>query len=266
MAQEISNPRPARSLAPSKVPQVTLAFWAIKIAATTLGETAGDAVSMTLHLGFALGSAILFALFVAVLALQLRARAYHRFLYWATIVATTTVGTTMADFADRSLGIGYMGGSALLFVALMLTLGSWRWALGSVSVERIATPGDEAFYWVTILFSNTLGTALGDLTSSDSGLGYHGSALLFIGFLALLALAYAFTRASHTFLFWAAFILTRPLGATLGDSLTKPLNDGGLDLSRIESSAAIALFIIVAILFTSRTAGSHPSGASDAGA
>jgi uncharacterized membrane-anchored protein len=247
----------------SKVPQVTLAFWIIKIGATTLGETAGDALSMTLNLGYALSTAIFFAFFIATAGAQVTSRSFHRFLYWAVIVATTTVGTTMADFADRSLGIGYVGGSALLFVILMATLTAWRFSTGSVSVASITSPTVECFYWVTILFSNTLGTALGDFFADEDtglGFGYEGGALVFGGALALLAGAYFFTRLSHTLLFWAAFILTRPLGATLGDLLTKPLASGGLNLGRIDSSLVIAVFIIGCIFFTSQQAGSHRMG------
>ena len=244
----------------SKVPEVTLAFWVIKIAATTLGETAGDALSMTMGLGYAVSSAIFFACFIVAVTAQVAATRFHRFLYWAVIVATTTVGTTMADFADRSLGIGYVGGSLLLFAILMVVLGSWRYATGSIAVDAITTPKAELFYWTTILFSNTLGTALGDFLADDSGLGFAGGALVFAGALALLVAAYGFTSLSRTLLFWAAFILTRPLGATLGDLMTKPHGDGGLALSRIASSSVIAVFIIACILmFTSAQAGAHPA-------
>ena len=244
----------------SKVPEVTLAFWAIKIAATTLGETAGDALSMTLRLGYAVSTGIFFAFFLLAVTAQVRAERFHRFLYWAVIVATTTVGTTMADYADRSLGIGYVGGSLLLFALLMLVLGLWRYALGSVSVDHIDSPKVELFYWTTILFSNTLGTALGDFLADDSGLGFAGGALVFAAVLALIAAAYFLTRASRTLLFWSAFILTRPLGATLGDLLTKPHADGGFNLSRIDSASVIAAFIVGCILiFTSARAGDHPA-------
>jgi uncharacterized membrane-anchored protein len=242
----------------SKVPEVTLAFWIIKIGATTLGETGGDALSMSMNLGYALSTAIFFAFFIVAVSAQVSAKSFHPFLYWAVIIATTTVGTTMADFADRSLGIGYVGGSLILFVLLMIVLGSWWLAVGSVSVNNIATPKVEIFYWVTILFSNTLGTALGDFLADDSGLGYEGAALVFSGALVLVAAAYFFTKMSRTFLFWVAFILTRPLGATLGDILTKPRADGGLDLSRFSSSAIIAIFIVGCIFFLSQRAGSHP--------
>lgn len=241
----------------SKVPQVTLVFWVIKIAATTLGETGGDALSMTFDLGYALSTAIFFVFFAGTVAAQIRARSFHPFLYWAVIVATTTMGTTMADFADRSLGIGYVGGSLILFALVMLVLGIWWRVEGSVSVNAITSPRAEAFYWLTILFSNTLGTALGDFLA-DSGPGYEGGALVFTGLLAVVWALYAFTGISRTLLFWAAFILTRPLGATVGDLLTKPAADGGLDLSRITSSAAIAVFIIACILILPQRAGRHP--------
>jgi uncharacterized membrane-anchored protein len=242
----------------NKIPEVTVAFWIIKIGATTLGETAGDALSMTMHLGYALSTAIFFACFLVALAAQVTAKSFHPFLYWAVIVTTTTVGTTMADFADRSLGIGYIGGSLILFALVMLVLGAWRLATGSVSVDTIASPKAEIFYWVTILFSNTLGTALGDFLSDDSGLGFGGGALVFAGSLVLLAAVYFLTQTSRTLLFWMVFILTRPLGATLGDLLTKPYAEGGFDLSRISSSAIIAISIIGCILFTSQRAGGHP--------
>jgi len=251
----------APTAAPSfmnKVPQVTLAFWVIKIAATTLGETGGDALSMTLNLGYAVSTAILFAFFAISACAQISAQKFHPFLYWTVIVATTMVGTTMADFADRSLGVGYVGGSLILFAILMATLACWRAVTGSVDVNRITSPRVETFYWFTILFSNTLGTALGDFLADDSGLGYEGAALAFAGVLVLIAAAYFYTRISHTLLFWAAFILTRPLGATVGDILTKPHADGGLDLSRFSSSAVLAVFMIGCIALSSREAGSHP--------
>jgi uncharacterized membrane-anchored protein len=232
----------------SKVPEVTLAFWLIKIAATTLGETGGDALSMTLHLGYAVSSLIFVAFLAVSAAAQIRARKFHPFLYWAVIVATTTAGTTMADFADRSLGIGYVGGSLILFALLLGVLGLWRFTMGSVAVDNISAPGVEAFYWATILFSNTLGTALGDFLADSGGLGFEGGALVFGAALVLVAGAYYFTRLSHTLLFWSAFILTRPLGATLGDLLTKPHALGGLHLSRIGSSSWLALFMVACIL------------------
>ena len=244
----------------SKVPEVTLAFWIIKVAATTLGETGGDALSMTMHLGYALSTVVFFAIFIVTVAAQVSARTFHPFLYWAVIVATTTAGTTMADYADRSLGIGYVGGSLMLLTMLMIVLGLWRFFVGSVSFNHIASRRVETFYWVTILFSNTLGTALGDFFADDSGLGYEGAALVFAGALALIAAAYFCTKVSRTLLFWSAFILTRPLGATVGDLLTKPVAHGGLNLSRISSSLVITAFIVGCILFTSQRAGSHPEG------
>lgn len=251
------NMKTIRQVRSSKVPEVTLAFWIIKIAATTVGETGGDALSMTEHLGYAVSTAIFATIFIATVSAQVAARSFHPFLYWAVIVATTTAGTTMADYADRSLGIGYVGGSLILFTILMIVLGSWWFAVGSVSVSRITTPKVEIFYWVTILFSNTLGTALGDFLA-DAGLGYEGAAVVFAAALALIAAAYFYTKISHALLFWAAFILTRPLGATLGDILTKPHTNGGLNLGRITSSAIIALFMVACILFTRQRAGGHP--------
>lgn len=242
----------------SKVPAVTLAFWIIKIAATTLGETGGDALSMTMNLGYALSTIIFFGLFLVVVTAQIRARSFHPFLYWLVIVATTTAGTTLADFFDRSLGIGYIGGSLCLFALLMAVLAAWRFSQGSVSVNHITSPTVEAFYWATIFTSNTLGTALGDFLADDGGLGYEGGALVFLGLLALVAAAYYWTSLSHTLLFWAAFILTRPLGATVGDLLDKPVAHGGLALSRITASLALAGFMVLLILLTPQRAGWHP--------
>ena len=241
----------------SKVPEVTLTFWIIKIAATTLGETGGDALSMTMHLGYAISSVVFFAFFSVTVAAQVSAKSFHPFLYWAVIVATTTAGTTMADYADRSLGIGYLGGSLILFTTLMIVLGLWWFSVGSVSVNHIVSRKVEIFYWVTILFSNTLGTALGDFLA-DAGLGYEGAAIVFAGALVLVAAAYFYTNVSHALLFWLAFILTRPLGATVGDLLTKPIASGGLNLSRISSSLIIAIFIIGCILLMPQRAGGHP--------
>jgi len=212
----------------SKVPEVTLVFWIIKIAATTLGETGGDTVTMTLNWGYLLGTALFLSLLVIFVILQIAAKKFHPYLYWATIVASTTAGTTMADFADRSLGIGYAGGSSLLFVCLIVTLAVWYWTQGSVSVATVNTPKVEAFYWIAITFSQTLGTALGDWTADDTGLGYDGGAMVFAAGLAVLAALYFWTGLSRVFLFWAAFILTRPLGATVGDFLDKPRSDGGM--------------------------------------
>jgi uncharacterized membrane-anchored protein len=245
----------------SKVPEVTLVFWIIKIAATTLGETGGDTVTMTLDWGYLMGTALFLSLLVLFVILQIAAKKFHPFLYWATIIASTTAGTTMADFADRSLGVGYAGGSSLLFVCLMATLGVWYWSLGSISVAIVKTPKVEAFYWVAITFSQTLGTALGDWTSDDTGLGYDGGALLFAAGLAVLAVAYFSKKVSRVFLFWAAFILTRPLGATVGDFLDKPVSDGGLALSRPIASAVIGAIIIVCIIMLPQRAGRHPGQA-----
>jgi len=242
----------------SKIPEVTLVFWIIKIAATTLGETGGDTVTMTLNWGYLAGTALFLALLVGFVLLQIAAKKFYPFLYWATIIASTTAGTTMADFADRSLGIGYAGGSSVLFVCLMATLGAWYWSLGSISVATVTTPKVEAFYWLAITFSQTLGTALGDWTADDTGLGYDGGAILFAAGLAVLAAAYFFTAVSRVFLFWAAFILTRPLGATVGDFLDKPVSDGGLALSRPIASAVIGAFLIVGILVLPQRAGRHP--------
>ena len=242
----------------SKVPEVTLVFWIIKIAATTLGETGGDTVTMTLNWGYLLGTAIFFSLLVALVIWQIAADKFHPFLYWATIVASTTAGTTMADFADRSLGIGYAGGSSLLFVCLMAVLAAWYWSEGTISVATVNTPKVEAFYWAAITFSQTLGTALGDWMADDTGLGYDGGALVFGLALAALAAAYFWTNISRVTLFWAAFILTRPLGATVGDFLDKPVRDGGLALSRPLASAVIGAFIIVCLLVLPQKAGQHP--------
>ena len=241
-----------------KVPEVTLAFWVIKIAATTLGETGGDAVSMTMDLGYAIGSVIFIGIFVVVVSAQVVAKSFHPFLYWVVIVATTTAGTTMADFADRSLAIGYAGGASILFLLLMASLGVWYWSVGSVSVDTVTSPKAEMFYWGTILFSQTLGTALGDWMADSTGLGYEGGALVFSAILALVAGGYFFTNVSRTLLFWSAFILTRPLGATVGDLLDKPHADGGLAVGRFYASAILAAFMVACILFLSQKAGQHP--------
>ena len=237
------------SKALAKVPEVTLIFWIIKIAATTLGETGGDAVSMSMNLGYLVGTAIFAAIFLVAVLAQIKAKEFHPFLYWATIIATTTVGTTLADFADRSLGIGYAGGSALFFALLMASLAIWYRSLGTVSVADVNTPKAEMFYWVTIMFSQTLGTALGDWTAGTAGLGYSGGAIVFSALLGLVVAAYYWTKISRTLLFWAAFILTRPLGAVVGDFLDKPVNAGGLALSRYTASAALFAFILTCILF-----------------
>jgi uncharacterized membrane-anchored protein len=232
----------------AKVPETTLAFWLIKIAATTLGETGGDAVSMSMDLGYLVGTAIFAALFAVAVFFQIRARRFHPLLYWTTIVATTTVGTTLADFADRSLGIGYAGGTLLLLALLLASLFAWHRSLGSISVGTVSSPRAEGFYWVTIMFSQTLGTALGDWTADTAGLGYTGAAMVFGGLLALVAAAYYWTAISRTALFWAAFVLTRPLGAVVGDFLDKPHDKGGLELSRYVASAALLGFMLTCML------------------
>ena len=242
----------------SKVPAVTLGFWIIKVFATTLGETGGDAVTMTLGFGYLIGTAIFATILVAAVGTQIVAKRFHPFIYWCAIVATTTVGTTMADFCDRSLGIGYAGGSAILFALLMATLGLWYWALGSVSVATVTTPKVELFYWATILFSQTLGTALGDWMADDTGLGYSKGALVFGATLAVVAALYFRKRTSRVLLFWTAFILTRPLGATVGDFLDKPVARGGLALGRFEASAVLVMLIVVCIVFIPQRAGRHP--------
>lgn len=241
----------------SKVPAVTLGFWLIKIAATTLGETGGDAVTMTLGLGYLTGTLIFAALLAIAVAAQIRARRFHPFLYWTVIVVTTTAGTTLADFCDRSLGIGYVGGSSILFALLMATLGLWYWSLGTVATDHITSPKVEMFYWATIMFSQTLGTALGDFLADTTGLGYEGGGLVFGAALAVVAALYWYTRISRALLFWAAFILTRPLGATVGDLLDKPLDHGGLALGRFDASAVLAVAMIAGILLFPQRAGLH---------
>ena len=223
----------------SKVPEVTLIFWILKILATTLGETGGDAVSMSLNLGYAVSTAIFSVVFLAAVVVQILAKKFHPMIYWVTIVATTTVGTTLADLADRSLGIGYAGGTSLLLALLMASLFVWKRVMGSVAVDTVASPKSEMFYWVTIMFSQTLGTALGDWTSDSLDFGYLGSAVIFGGMLAVIAALYWRTSSSRTVLFWAAFILTRPLGAVVGDFLDKPLDHGGLALSRFTASGVL---------------------------
>lgn len=245
----------------SKVPEVTLTFWIIKIAATTFGETGGDSVTMTLDWGYLVGTATFLIALVVFVAWQISTKKFRPFVYWATIIASTTFGTAMADFADRSLGIGYTGGSLLLFTCLMIVLGAWYLWEGTISVNTVATPKVEAFYWAAITFSQTLGTALGDWAADTGGLGYEGGALLFGAGLAALAAAYYSTNISRVALFWAAFILTRPLGATVGDFLDKPVSHGGLNLSRPIASAIIAIFIIGCILLLPQRAGTHPGKA-----
>jgi uncharacterized membrane-anchored protein len=239
----------------SKVPEVTLVFWIIKIFATTLGETGGDTLSMSLNLGYLLSTVIFAALFAVVVTVQILAKKFHPAIYWATIITTTTVGTTMADFADRSLGIGYAGGTIILFSLLMTSLVLWYRTLGSVAVDTVSSPTSEMFYWITIMFSQTLGTALGDWTADTAGLGYTGGAMIFGTMLAVIAVAYYRTKISHTALFWAAFILTRPLGAVVGDFLDKPIIKGGLAISRFSASAALLAVIVLCIfIFPQRPA------------
>jgi len=244
----------------SKVPAVTLLFWVIKIAATTLGETGGDTASMTLNLGYLTSTLIFVAALTVLVVVQIAARRFHPLLYWATIVASTTAGTTLADFADRSLGIGYTGGSLLLFGCVLAALALWYRAEGTIAVNTVSTPRVEAFYWSTITFSQTLGTALGDW-AADSRLGYLGGALVFGAVLALLAAAYFWTGISRVVLFWSAFILTRPLGATVGDFLDKPHEQGGLAISRPLASAILAAFVLGCILLFPQQAGTHPQAA-----
>jgi len=236
----------------SKVPQVTLAFWIIKILATTVGETGGDALSMTLNLGYAVSSLIFLGFFCVTLAAQITSKRYHPVVYWAVVVATTTVGTTTSDYLDRTIGLGYIKSSIMLFCGVIAVLIAWHFTTGKIAVDRITTRKNEIFYWVTILISNTLGTALGDFTATTAGLGFERGALVFAGLIALVAAVYFLTNLPESVLFWAAYVLTRPLGATLGDTLTKPHGDGGLDLGRITSSLAIAAAMILVIALTSR--------------
>jgi uncharacterized membrane-anchored protein len=242
----------------SKVPAVTLGFWIIKILATTLGETGGDTVTMTMDLGYLVGTAIFLSLLLVLVVTQIAAKKFYPLLYWATIIASTTAGTTMTDFADRSLGIGYTGGSALLLLCVLVILAAWYWSEGTVSVDTVNTPKIEAFYWATITFSQTLGTALGDWMADDAGVGFLGGALIFGAALAVVAALYFWTRISRVALFWIAFILTRPLGATVGDFLDKPFDHGGLNLSRPIASAALAIAIVSLIFILPQRAGEHP--------
>ncbi|OBG90052.1 hypothetical protein A5697_13790 [Mycobacterium sp. E3251] len=245
----------------TKVPAVTLGFWIIKILATTLGETGGDTVTMTLNWGYAAGVALFGVALVVLVAAQIFAKRFHASLYWATIVASTTFGTTLADFADRSLGIGYTGGSLLLLGCLLATLGLWRWSEGTVSVTTVSTPKVEAFYWATITFSQTLGTALGDWLADTRGFGYERGALVFAAGLAVVIGLYYWTALSRVALFWVAFILTRPLGATIGDFIDKPVADGGLNLSRPLASAVLAAIIVALIVVLPQRPGHHPGAA-----
>jgi len=271
MTREI-NPREVNNLlrdAATKVPEVTLGFWVIKILATTLGETGGDSVTMTwLHAdlnphngGYLIGSGIFLVVLVAAVIVQILVKKFNPWVYWLAIVASTTVGTAMADFFDRSLVIGYIGGSSILLAGVLCSLATWYFALGSINVQTVATSTAEIFYWVTITFSQTLGTALGDWMADSAGLGYDGGALMFCAGLAVLASLYYRTGISRVFLFWAAFILTRPLGATVGDFLDKPIHDGGLAFSRPIASAVIAVFIVACILVLPQRAGRHPGEA-----
>jgi uncharacterized membrane-anchored protein len=255
-AQEAALRRTALQHAVSKVPEVTLGFWIIKVAATTLGETGGDWVTMSLNWGYLVGTALFAAIFIGLVYSQVRSGRFHPTLYWATIVGTTTLGTTIADLADRSVGLGYPGGVAVVATLLAASLGTWYWSEKSISVRSIDQPRVEWFYWVTILFSQTLGTALGDWTADTAGLGYLGGALVFGALLAAVGAAYAWTRVSHTLLFWAAFVLTRPLGAVVGDFLDKPHAAGGLALSRYTASAVLLIFIMACVaIFPQRAAG-----------
>lgn len=239
----------------SKVPEVTLLFWIIKIVATTLGETGGDALSMSMHLGYLVSSIVFGVLFLIAVVTQVKAKRFLPYLYWATIIATTTLGTTLADFADRSLGIGYAGGTTLLFTLLLASIFVWYRVMGSVSVAGINSPKAEMFYWMTIMFSQTLGTALGDWTADTAGLGYVGAAMIFGGLLLIVIAAHFWTHISKTVLFWIAFVLTRPLGAVVGDYLDKPVAQGGLELSRYSASAVLFVFILLClVLFPQRSA------------
>ncbi len=267
----------------SKVPAVTLGFWIIKILATTLGETGGDTLTMTWlgettdaanPNGYLIGTAIFFTVLLALVAIQIAAKKFHPFLYWATIIASTTAGTTLADYCTRSLGIGYIGGSTLLLALVLISLGTWYWSERSINVDTVSSPKVEAFYWTTITFSQTLGTALGDWMAAGPGdpaattgsldLGYVGGALVFSAALALCAALYRWTKTSRTTLFWVAFILTRPLGATVGDFLDKPISHGGLELSRPVASAVLATVIVILILMIPQRPGKHPGEAAEA--
>ena len=247
----------------TKVPAVTLGFWVIKVLATTLGETGGDTVTMTLNWGYAAGVAIFGVALVVLVAAQILAKRFHAALYWATIVASTTFGTVLADFADRSLGIGYTGGSLVLLACLLATLGLWRWSQGTVSVSTVSTPKVEAFYWATITFSQTLGTALGDWLADTRDFGYERGALVFAAGLAVVAALYFWTSISRVTLFWVAFILTRPLGATVGDFIDKPVADGGLAWSRPLASAVLAALIAVLVVVIPQRPGRHPGAVKD---
>ena len=241
----------------SKVPEVTLGFWIIKIFATTLGEVGGNAVTMQLGFGYLIGSAIFATVLIVVVGAQIAVKRFYPFLYWAVIVATTLTGTALADFFDRSLGMGYLAGSLSLFSLVIATIGFWYWALGSVAIQTVNSPKVEGFYWTTIMFSQTLGTALGDWMADDTGLGYKDSALVIACVLAIVAVLYFFTGVSRTLLFWAAFVLTRPLGATIANSFDKPVSQGGLAVGDLKASAVLAVLIVISILLIPQRPGRH---------
>jgi uncharacterized membrane-anchored protein len=248
----MTKPSIAEAFTASKVPQVTITFWIIKVLATTLGETGGDALSMTLNMGYAVSSLVLLGFFAVTLAAQVTSRRYHPVFYWTVVVATTTVGTTTSDYLDRTLGLGYVKSSAMLFCAVLLVLVAWHFTTGKIATDQVTTRTNETFYWITILVSNTLGTALGDFTATTAGLGFGYGALVFLGLIGVVAAGYFFTRLPHSVLFWAAYVLTRPLGATLGDTLTKPRAEGGLALGRFTASLTIAVAMIALVALTSR--------------
>jgi uncharacterized membrane-anchored protein len=245
-------------MALSKVPLVTFMFWIIKIFATTVGETGGDALSMTFQLGYAVSSLIFLGFFFICLTVQVGSKRYYAFFYWALVVATTTVGTTMSDYFDRTLGMGYIKSSIILFFGVVAVLVTWRFVAGRIRFENITSRRDEVFYWMTILVSNTLGTALGDFTASDTGLGFERGALVFLGLLALVGLGYFFSKIPKSLLFWSAYVLTRPLGATLGDTITKPISEGGLNLGRVASSLIIAGLMFAVVVLYYRKSGLFP--------
>jgi uncharacterized membrane-anchored protein len=244
----------------SKVPPVTLAFWVVKILATTLGETGGDALSMTLKLGYGVSTMIFLAFFILALIAQVASMHYHPLFYWAVVVATTTVGTTTSDYIDRTLGLGYVKSSIILLGLVIAVLLAWHYSTGKIEVDHITTRKNEIFYWLTILISNTLGTALGDFVATTSGLGFQGGALVFAALIALVAAGHYFTKIPGSVLFWAAYVLTRPLGATLGDTLTKPLAQGGLNLSRITSSLVMVAAMVLLVSVTSLRKRPTPAG------
>jgi uncharacterized membrane-anchored protein len=248
MMSDTLSDKPSSTL--SKLPEITLAFWIMKICATTLGETAGDLLSMTMNVGYAASSVILLGFFAVTLAIQLASKSYHPVIYWLVILSTSTAGTTMSDFMDRTLGLGYAKGSLILVTLLLMVFGVWKLSGYSLSVEKIWSFKVECLYWIAILFSNTLGTALGDFLADDSGLGFAGGALLIGGLIAVIALAAFYTNISKVVLFWLAFVLTRPFGATMGDFLTKPHGKGGLDFGTIGSSAILAGVLALLVIYT----------------